>query len=273
MNNKKVVDREKMRLIKILSTKHEGVLSRRLNNFVKLTLLTLLLTLVMPIASPVAAMSLYGISDTLTNYKSGAISNHRITFITASGMSPADTIQFDFPLGFNLVGAKVLSFQNNSGSDWNSISDYSDTIADQSVVITRNGGYLFPSGTQFRVIIGTVINPTLAGNYTINLSTIFFATTIDIGTVSVTITSTQPASFTIKELTVSPDEIYVGDSVQIKVVVENIGETASIYPEILKIDNLEIEARNVFVNAGEQEMEVFNSKLTSVGLLVFTLSK
>jgi hypothetical protein len=254
-----------MRLIKILSTK-QGLLSRRSNNFVKLTLLALLLTMVMPMASPVAAMSLYGINDTLTNNKSGAISNHTITFITASGMSPEDTIQFEFSSGFNLVGAKVLSFQNNSGSDWNSISDYSDNIADQSVVITRNGGYLFPSGTQFRVIIGTVINPTLAGNYSINLSTKYFTTTIDNGTTSVTITSTQPASFTIKELTVSPEEIYVDDSVQIKVIVENIGETASIYQEILKIDNLEIEARNIFVNAGEQEMEVFNSKLMSVGV-------
>jgi hypothetical protein len=181
-------------------------------------------------------------------------------------MSADDTIQFDFPSGFNLAGAKVLSFQNYSDPDWNNISNYSETIADQSIVITRTGGYIYPSGTQFRVIIGTVINPTLAGSYTINLSTKILTTTIDIGTVNVTITSTQPASFTIKELTVSPDEIYVGDLVEMKVIVENIGEAASTYSVVLKIDNLEIEARDVFVDAGEQETEIFTSKQTSVGL-------
>jgi len=73
------------------------------------------------------------------------------------------------------------------------------------------------------------------------------------------------AAFTASTLSITPDEFYLGESVNIEVMVTNIGGLAGSYDVVLKIDGEMIETKEVILDGGDSEMVSFSFIPESTG--------
>jgi hypothetical protein len=80
-----------------------------------------------------------------------------------------------------------------------------------------------------------------------------------------------PAAFVTNNLAVSPTEITLGGGVVISVLVSNIGNSPGTYNTILRIDNTEVQAREVELASGESQEVSFNITPETVGQHVVTI--
>jgi len=73
-----------------------------------------------------------------------------------------------------------------------------------------------------------------------------------------TLAYTRPASFTVTDLSISPAEVSTGETVTISVIVTNTGDLTGTYEVILKVNDSEVEVREVEVIGGESESVSFS---------------
>ena len=75
----------------------------------------------------------------------------------------------------------------------------------------------------------------------------------------------QPAAFTASDLSITPIEVYVGESASISVLVTNTGDLTGSYEVSLKIDNITVEIKEVTLAGGNSEMISFSITRDAVG--------
>lgn len=68
----------------------------------------------------------------------------------------------------------------------------------------------------------------------------------------------RPASFTVTDLSITPTEVYVGESIIISVHVTNTGDLTSSYEVSLKIDNTVVQTKEVTLDGGDSETASFS---------------
>ena len=78
-------------------------------------------------------------------------------------------------------------------------------------------------------------------------------------------TKVTPASFSIGNLTVSPSETKVGQKVSISTAVTNTGGSPGDYTVSLKINNLQVESREISLDPGQSQLVQFSTKSDSSG--------
>jgi len=76
---------------------------------------------------------------------------------------------------------------------------------------------------------------------------------------------TRPASFTTADLSINPDEIGVGETVAVSVIVTNTGDLTGTYEVTLKINGAEVEVKEVEVIGGDGEKVSFSVTPNDVG--------
>jgi hypothetical protein len=84
--------------------------------------------------------------------------------------------------------------------------------------------------------------------------------TIQIGLLESTFTVTKPykpATFTTSSINISPSEIYLGETVEISTLVNNIGDLSGTYEAILKMDNKYIDSKSLEVSGGDSDIIIF----------------
>ncbi|MFQ6122104.1 MAG: Ig-like domain-containing protein [Dehalococcoidales bacterium] len=69
---------------------------------------------------------------------------------------------------------------------------------------------------------------------------------------------TRPAIFTTTDLSITPTEIYLGESITISVLVTNAGDLTGSYEVSLKIDDLVVEMKEVTLDGGDSETVSFS---------------
>ena len=84
--------------------------------------------------------------------------------------------------------------------------------------------------------------------------------TIQIGLLESSFTVTEPyrpATFTTSSISISPSEIYLGETVEISTLVNNIGDLSGTYEAILKMDNKYIDSKSLEVSGGDSDIIIF----------------
>lgn len=76
---------------------------------------------------------------------------------------------------------------------------------------------------------------------------------------------TEPASFTISDLILSPSEIYIGETTTISITITNTGDLAGSYSVSLKIDGVVIETKQVTLNEHDSQTVDFSVSLNTAG--------
>lgn len=76
---------------------------------------------------------------------------------------------------------------------------------------------------------------------------------------------TSPASFTIADLSVTPSEVNIGESVSISVLVTNTGDLTGVYEVNIKIDNVVAQTKDVTLDGGDSETISFSVTPDSAG--------
>jgi hypothetical protein len=74
-----------------------------------------------------------------------------------------------------------------------------------------------------------------------------------------------PATFTIRDLTISPADVKVGSSITISVSVTNTGELTGNYTVTLKIDSVVIDTKEISLAAGASEKVTFTTQAKAAG--------
>ena len=75
----------------------------------------------------------------------------------------------------------------------------------------------------------------------------------------------EPATFTTGTLTVTPTEVEIGEAVNISVVVTNTGDVEGTYHAVLKVDNVEVVAKDVTLAGGASQTITFITTKTVAG--------
>jgi hypothetical protein len=81
-----------------------------------------------------------------------------------------------------------------------------------------------------------------------------------------------PATFVLSEFKISPVSIYAGESINISAVVGNVGDTADTYRVVVTIDNMEIAAKDIYLQGGMSEIVTFDIVQNSVGRYVIEVN-
>jgi len=92
--------------------------------------------------------------------------------------------------------------------------------------------------------------------------------TVDVGGLSATFEVKEPlapAAFTISNLSISPAEVDVGESVTISVTVANTGDLSDTYEVRFKIDDTVVETEEVTLEGGDSERLVFTTAKDTAG--------
>jgi len=173
-----------------------------------------------------------------------------------SHFSAYTTLAHTRPANFTLANLSVSSPEVNVKE-----------VVNVSVQVTNNGDF---SGSYEVILkvdnaVTQTKNITLAGGASQTVS--FNVTSDTTGTHSVGIGTLQgsfkvimpqlPAAFSIRSLTVHPPEARVGESVTLSAVVANTGDLAGNYKIVLKIDNLEVETKEIALAGGASEQVTF----------------
>ncbi|MBN1160857.1 MAG: hypothetical protein JXA17_02770 [Dehalococcoidales bacterium] len=76
---------------------------------------------------------------------------------------------------------------------------------------------------------------------------------------------TEPASFSVSELILSPVEIYIGETTTVSVTVTNTGDLSGTYSVALKIDDVVMETQQVTLNGHDSRTVDFSLSLNTAG--------
>ena len=92
--------------------------------------------------------------------------------------------------------------------------------------------------------------------------------TIQIGLLETSFTVTEPyapATFTTSSINISPSEIYLGETVEISTLVNNIGDLSGTYEATLKMDNKYIDSKSLEISGGDSDIIIFTLEPTTEG--------
>ena len=105
-------------------------------------------------------------------------------------------------------------------------------------------------GDSTTVIFSTV--PDVAGVHTVSIGLVKEEFTAE--------PSITPAKFITSNITVTPQEIYLGDSVDVSTLISNVGDLSGVYEVIVKMDNEVVDSKNI--NIGGHDSEIIILSLT-----------
>ena len=91
------------------------------------------------------------------------------------------------------------------------------------------------------------------------------ATKIDGFSIHTVMARSQPASFSIAELAITPDEVQLGESVNVNVTITNDGDLTGSYEVNLQIDELLVQTKEVTLAGGDSETVSFIITLDNIG--------
>ncbi len=128
------------------------------------------------VSHQVSALGLVNSSDTLAREKVSEASHHRITFQTPSGINPAETVIFTFPSGFsgvNAITSSDVQIQQNAtvfaSTNWSLVSTASTLTFTFNTAINPNDVLVFDIGTETPGGVNEITNPSLQGEYIIDI--------------------------------------------------------------------------------------------------------
>jgi hypothetical protein len=141
------------------------------------------------------------------------------------------------------------------------ITNTGDLIGDYEVCLMLDGEIFerqlitLEGGDSTIVTFSTV--PDIAGVHTIS-----------IGSVEETFTAERlitPAEFITSNISVTPQEIYLGDSIDISTLISNIGDLPGTHEVIVKMDNEIIDSKNLNIGGHDSEIIIFSIKPETEG--------
>ena len=77
--------------------------------------------------------------------------------------------------------------------------------------------------------------------------------------------STRPAVLTVSELTITPDEVFLGQTITISALVTNTGDLEGTFEVSVQINNVVIETKEVTLHGGASETVTFSTSRDTVG--------
>ena len=92
--------------------------------------------------------------------------------------------------------------------------------------------------------------------------------TVTVGLAETTFTATEasiPATFTTSSISISPTEIFLGESVEISTLVTNSGDLSGEYEAILKMNNQYVDSKTVGIAGGDAEIILFKLEPKTIG--------
>ena len=155
----------------------------------------------------------------------------------------------DFVAVGTSMDIQALVINNGDLTDSYEVTCLVDGVLLDTQVVTLDGGD--------SILVTFSVTPETTGAHTIQIgafATNFTATEPDI-----------PATFTTSSISVSPSVIYQGESVDIKIVVHNIGDLTGDYEAVLKMDNEYVDSKTVSISGGDSEIIVFTLEPKTIG--------
>jgi hypothetical protein len=172
----------------------------------------------------------------------------------------------------------VIGYYDNKTADWITLASIVDTTTHN---VTAQTGHF----SLFAVLSGPPANPSIS---TTSPSTTIVAnipssppivpanTPSTIATnlepTPILITPSVPAAVMLSDIKVSPEEIFVGKSITISTVVTNPGKVADTYRVIVSIDNVEISAKDIYLDSGTSETVSFNVVQNTAGRHILAIN-
>jgi len=161
----------------------------------------------------------------------------------------------------------ISALVTNTGdlTDTYQVSLTLDGILLQTREITLNGG---DSET-----VAFSANPETAGIHQISIGDVVESITV-IQPQAPTSTSQPQApnsAFATSEISVTPTEVYQGESVEISILVSNTSELAGSYEVILKIDNEVVQSREITLDSGISDIVSFSVTAETTGGHIITI--
>lgn len=109
-----------------------------------------------------------------------------------------------------------------------------------------------------RETVHFTFSPSTPGVHTVEVNGIFGSFTVE--------ASSEPAEFSVSNLSISPQEVDPGEPTIISLTVTNSGGTEGSYSVILKLNDVEEHTRNITVGAGESKEVSFNVSKYTTGI-------
>ncbi len=129
-----------------------------------------------------------------------------------------------------------------------------DTVAVDSRSITLDGGA--------SVIVPFTTSRDVAGTYAVSVDGL--SGTFKVKTPPV-VPEVKPAAFTVSQLSISPAEVEIGETVTISVLVANTGDLSGSYEVALKIDGVAVATGDVTLEGGASQKVIFTTSRDTAG--------
>ena len=75
-----------------------------------------------------------------------------------------------------------------------------------------------------------------------------------------------PAAFTISSLEITPEEVDIGENVNVSVRVDNTGESEGVYQVVCKVDGVVVDEKEITLAGGSGESVVFTTTFDEAGI-------
>jgi Bacterial Ig domain len=172
----------------------------------------------------------------------------------------------------------VIGYYDNKTADWITLASTVDTITHN---VTAQTGHF----SLFAVLSGPTANPSISSTspsttIVVNIpssspvvpantpSTI----TANLQPTPIITTPSLPAALVLSDINISPEEIFVGKSIKVNTIVTNPGKVADIYRVVISIDNVEISAKDIYLDSGTSETVSFNVVQNTAGRHILAIN-
>ena len=207
----------------------------------------------------------------------------RFTSITPMGGPNIDWIAFETPVYTNdpPVVTDIIDYTTHIGGSFaeialdNFVSDVDDTDAEMTWTYTGNTDLIV---TIDESRIATISPPDAVWNGSETIT--FRASDPDAyyDEDSATFTVTRPGQSTVSSMAISPDEVHIGDEVNVSVRIDNTGQNERIYQVLCKVDGVVVEVKEIKLARGTGKhvefillMEETGDKLIDINGLTYNL--
>jgi len=82
-----------------------------------------------------------------------------------------------------------------------------------------------------------------------------------------------PTTFTVRDMSISPEQVYIGDKVNIKVMVNNTGTEADSYTVTLKINGITESTQTIMIEAGSSKEVTFSTSKNTPGIYMVAVDQ
>ena len=172
----------------------------------------------------------------------------------------------------------VIGYYDNKTADWITLASTIDTNTHN---VTAQTGHF----SLFAVLGGPTANPsipTTSPSTTIIANIPSSSPIVPANTPStiaanmqptpILTTPSVPAAVILSDLNIAPVEIFAGKSITISTVVTNPGKIADTYRVIVSIDNVEISAKDIYLDSGASETVSFNVVQNTAGRHILAIN-